>query len=176
MTLQQCMAAAGMPLAANGAAVTSGGVYSLEPTYVSGVSYPGKPPNSTWIATTASFPDTASPGSFLRDILQRLAANFYGTANQPAGAPCNTTAAPQTFTQILGNLPNDVIVTTASQSSGASQAPNVTVTDSGNLEHTGTPADGFGAALLKTLLGDTDTNVLSSTGVDTTIQTYLKTP
>jgi len=105
-----------------------------------------------------------------------LMANFYGTANQPAGAPCNTTAAPQTFTQILGNVANDVIVTTVSQRAGASQAPNMTVTDAGNLEHTKTPADGFGATMLEILLNDTDTNILSSTGVDTTIQTYLKTP
>jgi hypothetical protein len=171
MTVQQCLYAAGMPLAASGAGVTTGAVYSLEPTYIQGVSYPGKPPNSTWVAMIAQFPDNASPGSFLRDALQRLIANFYGTTNQPAGAPCNTTAAPPTLTTELGGTANDVIVTTASQRAGFSQSPNSSDTLIGNLEHTQTPGASY---LVLLLAGDTDDNVLNNEGVNSGIVAWLK--
>jgi Putative serine esterase (DUF676) len=171
MTVQQCLFAAGMPLAASGAGVTTGAVYSLEPSYIQGVSYPGKPPNSTWVAMIAQFPDNASPGSFLRDALQRLIANFYGTTNQPA-APCNTTAAPPTLTAELGSTANDVIVTTASQGAGFSQSPNSSDSLIGNLEHTQTPG---ASGLVLFLAGDSDANVLNDEGVNSGIVAWLKT-
>jgi pimeloyl-ACP methyl ester carboxylesterase len=179
MTVQQCFYAAGMPLAANGAALTTGAVYSLEPGYIQPLTYPGKPTNSTWVALYSSFPDTATPASLLRGVLQTLIANFYGTSNQPAGAPCNTSAAPPTLSTVLGTTANDVIVTTASQTAGFSQTPNAIVQEPGAtcgsnplcLEHTAA-----GSTFLQWLTGDSDANVLNSANVNTTVTQYLNTP
>jgi hypothetical protein len=172
MTVQQCFYAAGMPLAASGAGATTGAVYSLEPSYIQPLTYPGKPPNSTWVALVAQFPDSASPASLLRTALEEVLANFYGTTNQPAGAPCNTTAAPPTLTSVLGGTANDVIVTTASQSAGFSTSPNSTDNLIGNLEHTKTVD---ASEVMLELVGYSDTNVLNDVGVESSILAWLKT-
>jgi len=192
MTVQRCFSAAGMPLSASATDVTKGAVYSLKPSYIQAVPYPGKPPGSNWFAINANFGDPGFPfQSVLRNVLQDLIGNFYGPDNNPTGAPCNvlTGDEPPTLSEVLtcgvqrcapGTtfLPNDVIVTVPSQSAGFSQLPDGVAPMSGNLEHTSTPGIN---RFIPPLLGMSDSNVLQPTGfsadrVNSTILTYLTLP
>jgi hypothetical protein len=119
-TVEECMAAFPMrnPLAFPGHDLKEGAVYSLIPDdYISllppsertGLRFSDLPtpniPNATWFAVGSTFPDNGQlPTATVRDFLSLFISATY---------PSNE--APETLTDMLGNGPNDVVVTLGSQ-------------------------------------------------------------
>jgi len=128
VTLANCFATIGNPLAYAGQALSTGAVASLIPgsTHITGApaatifntSY-GK-----WYAVVSDYNDSDTPGSLLRDSLNGLVAATYATA-------------PQTLSGMLGTKDNDVIVTVTSQTG---TAPTAQVAKFKDLEHTAAPS------------------------------------
>jgi pimeloyl-ACP methyl ester carboxylesterase len=119
--VEVCFADNSYPLTGPGLALSAGGVYSLEPNGPSLQNPKLAGPNianATWRAVSA----TASGNSALALGLNTLIAALY---SNPDKAP--------TLNSILGNLPNDAIVTVTSQTQGASGSQFTTFA---KLEHT----------------------------------------
>jgi pimeloyl-ACP methyl ester carboxylesterase len=107
--VQTCFYGLGYPLAAKTLPIDSGAVYSLEPK---GPSLKNPKlvgpliPNATWRAVSATAPSNSALAFGLDTLIQALYTNPYGS-NVP------------TLNSILGKVPNDAIVTVASQTKDA---------------------------------------------------------
>ncbi|HEY3636696.1 MAG TPA: hypothetical protein VGK90_00995 [Rhizomicrobium sp.] len=125
-TFGQCLAANGDPINAPGLPVRTGAVYSLEPDgralnnpNLSGPNIA----NATWRAVSSTRPDNSA----LAFALDTLIAALY---KDPNGKNVPTVDS------ILGNVPDDAIVTVASQTNGAAGKQLYTFA---KLSHTGLP-------------------------------------
>jgi hypothetical protein len=149
------MATLGMPLTAPGYPLGIGAVYSLDPGGAAIVDLAPAIPNSVFAAIGAIWPDQDQPQSLLR--------NEINTLNEAIYLPQVT---PPTTDQILGDQPNDVIVTQDSQVDGPPQVVSMMPSD---LAHTGASFP----TLLGLLLGGSNTNVLDSSAVNQTVGCLL---
>ena len=125
-TFGQCLAANGDPINAPGLPVKTGAVYSLEPEGPAlnnpDLSGPNIA-NATWRAVSSTRPDNSA----LAFALDTLIAALY---KNPDGKKVPTVDS------ILGNVPDDAIVTVKSQTKGARDNQLYTFAD---LSHTGLP-------------------------------------
>lgn len=125
-TFAKCLAANGDPISAPGLPVKTGAVYSLEPNGPAlndpDLSGPNIA-NATWRAVSSKRPGNSA----LAFALDTLAAALYKNPNGK-NVP--------TVDSILGNLPNDAIVTVKSQTKGAHGNQFYTFA---RLSHTGLP-------------------------------------
>jgi hypothetical protein len=155
--VQDCFAGLGYPLFGPGLNVTTGAVYSLEPGSPSlnnpDLSGPNIA-NADWLAISSLAPGNSALAGGVNTLIAALYKNPYGN-----GVP--------TIDSILGNLPNDAIVTLDSQTHGASQG---LVTTFNNLSHTY-----LVGSLLTLLTFGTfdDSNVLQDSGVEKTASCWL---
>ncbi|HEY5047193.1 MAG TPA: hypothetical protein VII49_04120 [Rhizomicrobium sp.] len=119
--VEACFNANRYPLAAPSLPIDTGGVYSLEPNGPS-LQNPNlvgpNIANATWRALSATAPNNSALALGLNTLISALYANPYANS-----VP--------TLNSILGKLPNDAIVTVASQTSKASQSDTLTA-----LSHT----------------------------------------
>ncbi len=154
--VEECFDSLGMPLAAAGQPLTSGAVYSLTPggpSLTSASLAPANIPGASWRAIDAIEPSNSA----LAFELNNLIGAIYSV---PSSAP--------TVDSLLSNLPNDSIVTVASQIAGA--MPPIQSNFTG-LSHTVAPdgdiLDGFGL---------NDANVLASNSVNVASACWLLNP
>ena len=125
-TFAQCLAANGDPINAPGLPVKTGAVYSLDPDGPAldnpNLSGPNIA-NATWRAVSSTRPDNSALAFALDTLIAALYKNPNGK-NVP------------TVDSILGNVPDDAIVTVTSQTTGATGKQLYTFA---NLSHTGLP-------------------------------------
>jgi pimeloyl-ACP methyl ester carboxylesterase len=126
MTFAECLAANGDPISAPGRPVKTGAVYSLDPDGPAlnnpDLSGPNIT-NATWRAVSSARPDNSALAFALDTLVAALYKNPDGK-NVP------------TVDSVLGNVPDDAIVTVDSQTKGASGKQLYTFAD---LSHTGLP-------------------------------------
>ena len=161
-----------MPLTSPGHDLSEGAVYSLIPDEFiplipSGFNHGGPQfvnlpdpniPNSTWFAISSYFPDNGGfPTAVMRDFLQA----FLG-ATQPSNGPTISR------TSMLGDQPNDVIVTTDSQTYHAIPGQSRSFP---YLAHSDTSY--IGPALQSLGLGWDNRNVTQSPAVNQQVASWL---
>lgn len=154
--VEECFDSLGMPLAATGQPLTSGAVYSLTPggpSLTSATLAPANIPGAAWRAIDAIAPTNGALAFELNNLIGAI-------YSDPSSAP--------TVNSLLQNLPNDAIVTVASQIAGATPPIQSNFT---GLSHTVAPdggiLDGFGLD---------DANVLASNSVDVATSCWLLNP
>jgi pimeloyl-ACP methyl ester carboxylesterase len=155
--VQDCFRGLGMPLFAPGLNVTTGAVYSLEPGSPSLKNPDLSGPNianADWLAISSLAPSNSALATGINTLIAALYKNPNGN-----DVP--------NIDSILGNLPNDAIVTLDSQTHGAASGH---VTTFNNLSHTA-----LVSSLLTLLTFGTfnDNNVLQDTGVEKTASCWL---
>ncbi|HEY0786373.1 MAG TPA: IPT/TIG domain-containing protein [Acidobacteriaceae bacterium] len=158
-TLQQCFGQGlQLPLTGPGAPLAGGAVDSLRPDSPSILNAPpANIPNVNWRAISAYFSDTVIPMPLLRGLLQEfIDAVLYTQPSIPS------------LSDILSDLPNDVIVTTDSQNAGKPIAG----TPFPNLAHTGLPFTIY--PTLSGLTGLSTDNVLASNDVNQSVLCLLQ--
>ncbi len=147
--VETCFNANGFPLAAPTLPIDTGSVYSLEPGSPSLTNPNLSGPNitnATWRAVSA----TAPSNSALAVGLDTLIAALYPSPSAPSVPTVNS---------ILKNLPNDAIVTVASQTDGAQTNQFYTFP---NLSHTS-----LSGAILTYLTGYNDNSVVDDPSLGT---------
>ncbi len=125
-TFAKCLAANGDPINAPGLPVKTGAVYSLDPNgpALNNPNLSGPDiANATWRAVSSTRPDNSAIAFALDTLIAALYKNPDGK-NVP------------TVDSILGNVPDDAIVTVASQTNGATGKQFYTFA---KLSHTGIP-------------------------------------
>lgn len=153
VNVEQCFDGLGMPLAAQGASLDSGAVYSLTPggpSLTSASLAPAQIPGAAWRVIDAVAPSDGALGFEINNLIAAIYSN-------PNKAP--------TVTSLLQNLPNDAIVSQPSQTSTASAPVETSFT---GLSHT-VAADGS----ILDVFGLNDANVLASTPVDEAAACWL---
>jgi len=166
MTVRQCFNKIGNVIAAPGAPLDSGAIYSLQPYVVNSTPAYIKPPVGAWVALAADFPDAGIPKSLLRFTTQQLVDNLYH-----GDAPH--------LSDEVGQGDNDVIVTVGSQTNSNYSNPDVTLYLSGRLQHSSTPDASdylYELAAIDPRMFDviTDANVLQSNDVDQLVLNALQ--
>ena len=168
---QDCFSTLALPLASQAVdpstgqpfSITTGAVYSLQPSVISQQLSPIKPINSTWTTISASFSESSLTVSALRFVLQELVYNFYDPSETPPGLTDEINDPSGT---------NDVIVGMTSQTVGSGGVgPDFGVPIGGNLQHTNTPNL---PSFTSYIPGFSDANVLHSADVNSAIQDALK--
>jgi pimeloyl-ACP methyl ester carboxylesterase len=153
VNVEQCFAGLGMPLAAQGAPLDSGAVYSLTPggpSLTSASLAPAQIPGAAWRVIDAVSPSNGALGFEVNNLIAAIYSN-------PNKAP--------TVTTLLQNLPNDAIVALPSQTSTASAPVETSFT---GFSHTKAP-DGS----ILDVFGLNDANVLASNPVDEAAACWL---
>jgi pimeloyl-ACP methyl ester carboxylesterase len=154
--VEECFDSLGMPLAASGQPLSSGAVYSLTPggpSLTSTSLAPANIPGAAWRVIDAIAPSNGALAFELNNLIGAI-------YSDPNSAP--------TVNSLLQNLPNDAIVTVASQTAGATGPMESNFT---GLSHTvaadGGILDGFGL---------NDANVLAANSVDVATACWLLNP
>jgi Putative serine esterase (DUF676) len=154
--VESCFESLGMPLAAANTPLDSGPVFSLTPggpSLTSATLPPPAIPDTSWRVVDATAPGNGALGFEIDNLIA-------ATYSNPSSAPG--------INQILENLPNDGIVTVASQTSTATAA---TENSFSSLSHTMAP-DGD----ILDEFGLNDANVLANTAVDAAVGCWLIEP
>jgi len=146
-TVRSCFNKLGLPLAADSLSLESGPVFALIPEGKHVTSAPdARIPGTIWRAVTATWPQTDSPSSLLRSVLNALITAIY-----PGGqTPANTVG-------ILGTQQDDVVATLKSELGDVQNSFNFT-----DLAHTKTP----NPSLFSTFFDGVNQNVEESASVD----------
>jgi pimeloyl-ACP methyl ester carboxylesterase len=152
-TVQSCFPNLGLPLTQSGDTLQQGAVYALQPGSANLTKLPpANVPNAEWRPISAIWGANVTPTSYLRNSINALIQALYQSSSD----------APTSY-RILGYVPNDVIVTEASE---IAKGPTPGVIQL--LAHTGAPTE----AMILGLGGD-NSNVLQSPIVDSFVYCRL---
>lgn len=156
--VELCFAGLGDPLSATTLPINTGAVYSLEPTYVANAKISGPSiPNTSWFAVSATAPGN---GALAKGINLLIAALY----KNPSASDVPTVYS------VLQSLPDNSIVTVASQLHGAIAGQNTTVP---KLSHTVVPSELLDALDILYFEEFDSSNVLDSSAVDSTLTCWL---